>query len=304
MTTQHERELTPGVNVPLVGFGTFLIPDDQTADAVENALAAGYRHIDTAEVYENERGVGEGLRRGLQQAGLTRGDVFITTKLWPQTQDRDKTGAEAARSLDESLERLGVEQVDLYLIHATFGREQRLEQWQALAEAYKSGKTRAIGVSNFNATHIDELIEAGLPVPHANQIELHPWSQKPELVSYLNQKGITPIAYSSLAPLSTWRTAPGHSSGKTQEMRAEGERENSPFKKLAEKYGVTEAQFLLGWGVQNGYPVLPKSTNPNRIRQNLDIFSFTIDDADMEYIRGLDRGAGLAWGEVDPTTHG
>ncbi|WP_433174456.1 aldo/keto reductase [Actinoallomurus sp. CA-150999] len=304
MTNTRERELTSGVRIPLVGFGTFLIPNDQAASAVENALAAGYRHVDTAEVYENELGVGEGLRRGMQREGLERSDVFITTKLWPLTQERNKTGAETVRSLDESLERLGLDQVDLYLIHATFGREQRLEQWQALAEAYKSGKARAIGVSNFNTAHIDELIEAGLPVPHADQIELHPWSQKPQLVSYLNQKGITPIAYSSLAPLSTWRTAPGHPSGKTQEMRAEGEHSDSPFKKLAEKYGVTEAQFLLGWGVQNGYPVLPKSTNPDRMRENLDVFSFRIDDADLEDIRGMDRGAGLAWGEVDPTTHG
>ncbi|MET7319633.1 aldo/keto reductase [Streptomyces sp. NPDC005549] len=302
MTTPHERELTTGVQIPLVGFGTFLIPDDQAALAVENALATGYRHVDTAEVYENERGVGEGLRRGMQQAGLKRDDVFITTKLWPLTQERNKTSHETVRSLDESLEGLGLEQVDLYLIHATFGREQRLEQWAALAEAYKSGRARAIGVSNFNSSHIDELVEAGLPVPHANQIELHPWSQKPGLVSYLAEKAITPIAYSSLAPLSTWRTAPGHSSGKTQEMRTEGEQSDSPFKKLAQKYGVSEAQFLLGWGVQNGYPVLPKSTNPDRMRQNLDIFSFRIDDADVDYIRGLDRGPGLAWGEVDPTT--
>ncbi|MFK0110667.1 aldo/keto reductase family protein [Streptomyces sp. NPDC091217] len=304
MTDTHERELTTGVKVPFVGFGTYLIPAQETASAVENALAAGYRHVDTAEVYENELGVGEGLRRGMRQAGLERGDVFVTTKLWPLAGERPKTSEETLQSLDESLDRLGLDQVDLYLIHATFGREQRLEQWQGLVEALKSGKTRAIGVSNFNAAHIDELIEAGLPVPHANQIELHPWSQKPELVSYLNQKGIVPIAYSSLAPLSTWRVAPGHASGKTQEMRAEGEQPDAPFRKLAEKYGVTEAQFLLGWGVQNGYPVLPKSTNPVRMRENLDVFSFRIDDADMDYIRAMDRGAGLAWGEVDPTTHG
>ncbi|MEU6556435.1 aldo/keto reductase [Streptomyces sp. NPDC046915] len=304
MTDMHKRELAAGVKVPLVGFGTYLIPNDKVAPAVEDALAAGYRHVDTAEVYENERGVGEGLRRGMRQAGLDRGDVFVTTKLWPLARERTKTAEEAVRSFDESLDRLGLEQIDLYLIHATFGREQRLEQWQGLVEAYETGKARAIGVSNFNAAHIDELIEAGLPVPHVNQIELHPWSQKPELVSYLNQKGITPVAYSSLAPLSTWRTAPGHASGKTQEMRAEGERSDSPFKKLAAKYGVTEAQLLLRWGVQNGYPVLPKSTNPVRMRENLDVFSFRIDDADMDDIRGMDRGAGLAWGEVDPTTHG
>ncbi|MFF0291234.1 aldo/keto reductase [Streptomyces sp. NPDC005262] len=302
MPNTHECELATGVKVPLVGFGTYLIPNEKTASAVESALAAGYRHIDTAEVYENERGVGEGLRRGMRRVGLERGDVFVTTKLWPLVRERNKTGEETLRSIEESLDRLGLEQVDLYLIHATFGREQRLEQWQGMVDAYKSGKALAIGVSNFNAAHIGELIEAGLPAPHANQIELHPWSQKPELVAYLNQKGITPIAYSSLAPLSTWRTAPGHASGKTQEMRAEGERSDSPFKKLAEKYAVTEAQLLLGWGVQSGYPVLPKSIDPVRMRENLDIFSFRIDDADMDYIRGMDRGAGLAWGEVDPTT--
>ncbi|WP_089104540.1 aldo/keto reductase [Streptomyces hyaluromycini] len=304
MTHTPDHELTTGVKVPLVGFGTYLIPDAEAASAVESALAAGSRHIDTAEVYENERGVGEGLRRGMRQEGLERGDVFVTTKLWPLAEERSKTGEETLRSLDESLDRLGLEQVDLYLVHATFGREQRLEQWQALVEAHKSGKARAIGVSNFNAAHIDELIEAGLPVPHADQIELHPWSQKPRLVAHLRQKGITPIAYSSLVPLSTWRTAPGHLSGKTQEMRTEGERSDSPFKKLAEKYGVTEAQFLLGWGVQNGYPVLPKTTDPVRMRENLDVFSFRIDDADMDRVRDMDRGAGIAWGEVDPTTHG
>jgi 2,5-diketo-D-gluconate reductase A len=304
MTDTHARELTAEVKIPLVGFGTYLIPDEEAASAVENSLGAGYRHIDTAEIYDNERGVGEGLLRGMRQAGLERGDVFVTTKLWPLTQDRSKTGEETLRSLDESLDRLGLEQVDLYLVHATFGREQRLEQWQALVEAYKSGKARAIGVSNFNAAHIDELVEAGLPVPHADQIELHPWSQKPELVAYLNQQGITPIAYSSLVPLSTWRTAPGHLSGKTREMRAEGERSDAPFKKLARKYGVTEAQFLLAWGVPNGWPVLPKSTDPARMRENLDVLSFRIDDADMDHIRGMDRGTGLAWGEVDPTTHG
>ncbi|MEV0486575.1 aldo/keto reductase [Streptomyces sp. NPDC050508] len=304
MTGTHDRELTAEVRIPLVGFGTYLIPDEEAASAVENSLAAGYRHIDTAEIYDNERGVGEGLRRGMRQAGLERGDVFVTTKLWPLTQDRNKTGEETLRSLDESLDRLGLAQVDLYLVHATFGREQRLEQWQALVEAHKSGKARAIGVSNFNAAHIDELVEAGLPVPHADQIELHPWSQKPELVAYLNQQGITPIAYSSLVPLSTWRTAPGHLSGKTREMRAEGERSDAPFKKLAQKYGVTEAQFLLAWGVRNGWPVLPKSTDPARMRENLDVLSFRIDDADMDDIRRMDRGTGLAWGEVDPTTHG
>ncbi|GAB2816984.1 aldo/keto reductase [Actinocorallia aurea] len=302
MTASPSRTLAPGVDIPLLGFGTYLIPDEQVADAVEEALRAGYRHVDTAEVYGNERGVGEGLRRGMAAQGLGRDDVFVTTKLWPGAGGESfKSTRQAADALDESLRRLGLDHVDLYLIHAPFDPEQRLAQWRALVAAHAEGKARAIGVSNFNAAHIEELTAAGLPLPQADQIELHPWSQKPELVRYLDDHGIVPIAYSSLVPLSTWRTAPGHASGKTEQMRADGASDDSPFKALAAEYGVTEAQLLLRWGVQNGYPVLPKSTKPDRIRENADLFSFAIDDTDMAALAAMDRGDGVAWGAGDPT---
>ena len=304
MTNQRERSLGPDVKIPYLGFGTYLISDGEAAAAVHEAIRAGYRHVDTAEFYENESGVGEGIRRALKSEGLSRSDVFVTTKLspgnaaWGQT---PKTTETTITSLRESLERLGLDYVDLYLIHAPFEREQRLAQWRGLVALKEQKKARAIGVSNFNVAHLKELEAAGLPRPQANQIELHPWSQKPELVRYLEQQGIVPIAYSSLVPLATWRSAPGHASSKTEAMKADGLRADSPFKKMAQKYGVSEAQVLLRWGVQKGYPVLPKSTNPERLRQNADVFSFALDGADMAAIEKMDRGDGVAWSVGDPT---
>jgi 2,5-diketo-D-gluconate reductase A len=307
MTQSRERNLSADVKLPYLGFGTYLIPDGEAASAVHEALKAGYRHVDTAEFYENEAGVGEGIRRALQSEGLARTDLFVTTKLWSGNAawgQTPKTTVTTIASLNESLERLGLDYVDLYLIHAPFEREQRLAQWRGLVELQKQKKARAIGVSNFNVSHLTELETAGLPLPQANQIELHPWSQKPELVRYLNERGIVPIAYSSLVPLSTWRSAPGHASAKTEAMQAESQRADSPFKAMAKKYGVSEAQVLLRWGVQKGYPVLPKSTNPERLRQNADLFSFRIDDADMAAMQKMDRGDGVAWSVGDPTKAG
>jgi len=235
---------------------------------------------------------------------LARSDLLVTTKLWPGNPawgQPAKTTESTVTSLDESLGRLGLDYVDLYLIHAPFERDERLAQWRGLVELERQGKARAIGVSNFAAAHIEELKAAGLPLPAADQIELHPWSQKPELVRYLTDNAITPIAYSSLLPLSTWRTAEGQDSAKTDQMRADGERAEAPFKIMARKYGVSEAQVLLRWAVQKGYPVLPKSTNPDRIRKNADIFAFGIDDEDMAAIETMDRGDGVAWATGDPT---
>ena len=169
-------------------------------------------------------------------------------------------------------------------------------------ELREQGKARAIGVSNFSQVHIEELRAAGLPLPDANQIELHPWSQKRQLVDYLRGNSIGVIAYSSLVPLSTWRTAAGQDSAKTDEMRAAGESPDSPFAAMARKHGVSEAQVLLRWGVQQGYAVLPKSTNPERIVQNADLFSFSLDDQDMASIAQMDRGTAVAWAIGDPTT--
>ncbi|MBN1607274.1 MAG: aldo/keto reductase [Polyangiaceae bacterium] len=298
------RTLTAGVEIPYLGFGTYLIADGEAAAAVSEAIRAGYRHIDTAEGYGNESGVGAAIRQAFESEGLARSDLFVTTKLWPGNPawgQPAKTTESTVTSLEQSLGRLGLDHVDLYLIHAPFERDKRLAQWRGLVELKRQGKARAIGVSNFSIQHIEELKAAGLPLPDANQIELHPWSQKPELVGYLNDHAITPIAYSSLIPLATWRVAEGQRSAKTDQMRADGERSDAPFKGMAKKYGVSEAQVLLRWAIQKGYPVLPKSTKPDRIRKNADIFGFSIDDEDMASIEQMDRGDGVAWPMGDPT---
>lgn len=296
--------LTGDVRIPAVGLGTYLISDEEVTGAVGTALSAGYRHVDTAEAYENEEGVGRALSAALE-GGLRRDELFVTTKLFPGNPAWGvpaKTFDTTIASLDASLDRLGLDHVDLYLIHAPLTPDERVDQWRGLLELRAQGKTRAIGVSNFSQVHIEELRAAGLPLPDANQIELHPWAQKRQLVDYLRSNSIGVIAYSSLVPLSTWRTAAGQDSAKTDEMRAAGESPDSPFAAMATKYGVSEAQVLLRWGVQQGYAVLPKSTNPDRIAQNADLFSFTLDDEDMAGIAQMDRGTAVAWAIGDPTT--
>lgn len=299
-TAQTTFALNKETAIPAVGFGTYLISDDDAEGAIMSAIAAGYRHIDTASGYRNEESVGAGIRNGLEAEGLSRTELFVTAKLWPGNPawgDAPKTGTQTIVECNASLSRLGLDYVDLYLIHAPYGGDMRLEQWRALLELQASGKVRSVGVSNFNESHLDEIAAAGLPMPDANQIELHPWSQKPGLLAHMAKHDIAPIAYSSLVPLSTWRTEPGQDSAKTDEMKAD----NTAFKDMAEKYGVSEAQLLLRWGVQNGYAVLPKSLNPERMRQNLDLFTFTIDDADMAQMATMDRGDGVAWATGDPS---
>lgn len=298
--TSPTLTLNHDIQLPQVGFGTYLIPPEQTAAAVSAALSAGYRHIDTAEMYRNEGGVGAAIR----DSGVSRDDIFVTTKLWPGNPAWGmpaKTFDDTLASLDTSLEHLGLSAVDLYLIHAPLNAAERLDQWRALVELQRQGKARAIGVSNYSQAHIEEIRAAGLPLPAANQLELHPWSQKTNLVAYLRENGILPIAYSSLVPLSSWRTAEGHDSAKTEQMRADGASDASPFAQMAKNHGVSEAQVLLRWAVQKGYAVLPKSTNASRIQQNIDLFGFELSDADMSDIETMDRGDGIAWSVGDPT---
>ncbi len=303
MTSHPTPTATTAMNLPMVGFGTYLISDAEAASAVADAIAAGYRHIDTAAAYRNEAGVGEGIRKGIAAAGLDREDIFVTTKLWPGNPawgDAPKGYDETIAAFQESLKALKLDYVDLYLIHAPSGGAERVNEWRALVDLKAQGKARAIGVSNFTEAHIEEIRAAGLSLPEFNQIELHPWTQKPGLLAYMAENGIAPIAYSSLVPLSTWRAEPGQDSAKTAEMQAAGADATSPFKAMAEKYGVTEAQVLLRWGVQRGFAVLPKSLNPERMRQNIDLFGFEIDDADMALIETMDRGDGVAWATGDP----
>jgi 2,5-diketo-D-gluconate reductase A len=287
----------------MIGFGTYLINTDEAKTCVLNAIRIGYRHIDTAEGYGNETGVGHALKNSQKELGISREDLFVTTKLWPGNEawgQTLKTYDSTIESLNSSLSNLELDYVDLYLIHAPFAKSKRLEQWNALVELRKQGKAKAIGVSNFSKSHIEEIKSAGLPLPDANQIELHPWSQKSELVSYLRENRISPIAYSSLVPLAEWCVVEGQDSSKTEKMKSDGASNGSPFKAMAKKYGVTEAQVLLRWGVQKGYPVLPKSTNEERVQQNMNLFSFEIDHGDMSAIEDMDRGDGIAWASGDP----
>lgn len=298
--TKTTFALNSNTSIPAVGYGTYLISNEDAQSAVSSAIYNGYRHIDTASGYQNESTVGAGIQEGLKTIGMSRSALFVTAKLWPGNPawgEAPKTAEQVAQECDESLKRLGLDYVDLYLIHAPYGGDKRVEQWRALLDLQQAGKARSVGVSNFNQQHLAEIIDAGLPVPDANQIELHPWSQKPALTSYMSEQGITPIAYSSLVPLSTWRTEEGQGSAKTDQMKADG----SAFTAMATKYDVSEAQLLLRWGVQQGYAVLPKSLNPERMRQNIDLFSFAIDDADMALITTLDKGNGVAWETGDPS---
>lgn len=303
-TQQKYINLTNNIRMPMVGFGTYLIQDGDVQSLVHQAIRSGYRHVDTAEAYGNEKGAGLGIKTAVEEVGISREEIFVTTKLWPGNEawgHPPKTYDATLDSLQASLAKLQLDYVDLYLIHAPFAQAQRLEQWKALVELQRQGKIRALGVSNFSEAHIEEIKAAGLPLPDANQIELHPWSQKPDLVSYLTRNDIAIIAYSSLVPLSSWRDVEGQASAKTEQMKADGADSDSPFKVMAKKYGVSEAQVLLRWGIQKGYAVLPKSTTAERIRQNIDLFGFEIDDEDMAAIAKMDRGEGVAWSTGDPT---
>ena len=290
------------VNMPTIGFGTYLIPNEEAQKTINTALKIGYRHIDTAEVYRNEVGIGLGLKDTFSQLSLQRDEVFITSKVFPGNPSwgrEPKNYKMCLEACDSSLERLNLDYLDCYLIHAPFCKDLRLEQWQALCDLKKEGKTRTIGVSNYSQLHIQEIINEGLEVPEYNQIELHPWCQKEELVSFLKEKNIKVVAYSSLVPLEGWRAKPNQASAKSQSMKEDGANNSSPFKRMSKKYGVSEAQILLKWGLQKGYVILPKSSDENRIRENFDL-SFLIDDNDMKEISTMDKGDGVAWPNGDP----
>jgi diketogulonate reductase-like aldo/keto reductase len=264
VSTVPNLKLNNGVEMPQLGYGVFQIPNEETTAAVSAALHAGYRSIDTAAVYGNEEGVGTALAA----AGLERDELFITTKLWNTDQGYDKT----LRAFDASLEKLGLEQLDLYLIHwPTPKRDLYLDTWKAFEKLYADGKVRAIGVSNFHPAHLERILQTGGTVPAVNQIELHPYLRQDELRAFDAKHDIATEAWSPLAKGGDLLSEPA-------------------IVALAEKHGRTPAQVVIRWHLQLGNIVIPKSVTPTRIRENFDVFGFSLTDAEVASLSTLDKG--------------
>ena len=257
--------LNDGNKIPAVGFGVFLIPNDgATYEAVTQALKAGYRHIDTAAAYFNEAEVGKAVK----DSGISREEIFITSKLWLQDY-----GYEAAKKgLETSLEKLGLDYVDLYLLHQPYGDV--AGAWKALEEAKAEGKIRSIGVSNMTPKIWKEFVPQFATMPAVNQVECNPFFQQKELRALLAENDVKIEAYQPL----------GHGD--------ETLLSHPDIVKLAEKYGKNPGQIILRFEVQDGLIVLPKSTNPKRIAGNIDIFDFELSDGEMDSLRTLDTGKG------------
>ncbi|WP_347353739.1 aldo/keto reductase [Intrasporangium sp.] len=259
--------LSNGVAIPRLGLGTWFIDDDKAAQAVREAVALGYRNIDTAQAYGNERGVGEGVRTG----GIAREDLFVSTKLAAEIKDHDR----AAAAIDGSLETLGLDHVDLMLIHAPQPwddfrggdyAEGNRAAWRALEEAYRAGRLRSIGVSNFLREDLENILAGGTVVPHVNQILVHPGNTPTELISYCESKGILVEAYSPIAHGEILRNA---------DVRA-----------MAERYGVTVPQLCIRYTLQLGTVSLPKTANPEHMRSNAQV-DFVISEPDMGSLREM-----------------
>ena len=257
--------LNDGNTIPQLGFGVFQIEPENTAGAVSKALEVGYRHIDTAEMYGNEREVGEALRA----SALERGDVFVTSKLnngYHEPQD-------AREAFDRTLSDLGLDYVDLFLIHwplPTLYGGDYVSTWQTLEEFHRDGRARSIGVSNFQIEHLERLADETDTVPAVNQIEVHPYFANDSVREYGREHGIVTEAWSPIAQ--------------------GGVLEDSTITQIAEKVGKTPAQVVLRWHIQRGDVIFPKSVTPSRIRENFELFDFELGPDDMEEISGLDRG--------------
>jgi 2,5-diketo-D-gluconate reductase A len=265
MTAQTFLKLNDGRDMPQVGLGVWQSPADTTADTVATALEAGYLAIDTASAYRNEPGVGEGVKR----SGVARDKLFITTKLWNENQGYDA----ALAAFDKSLQRLGMDHVDLYLIHwPAPAQDLYLDSWKALVRLREEGRARSIGVSNFAISHLERLIGETGVTPAANQIELHPRFQQGELRAFHAANGIVTTSWSPLGQ------------GKLLE--------HPVIAGIAAKHGRTPAQVIIRWHLDLGLTVIPKSVTPARIVSNLDVFGFGLDDADLAAITALDAGDG------------
>ncbi|WP_024448577.1 aldo/keto reductase [Mycolicibacterium iranicum] len=276
MTEIPTIELNDGSRIPQLGFGVYQIEPDETADAVKQALEIGYRHIDTAEMYQNEKGVGEGIRN----SGISRGDVFITSKL----NNGYHTPEDARRAFEETLKALAFDgddnYVDLFLIHwplPTLYDGDFVSTWKTLEEFKKDGGARSIGVSNFQVAHLQRLAEETDTVPAVNQIEVHPYFANDEVRAYGKQHGIATEAWSPIAQ------------GKVLD--------DPVVTRIAESTGKSPAQVVLRWHIQRGDIVFPKSVTPQRIKENFALFDFELGTEDFDAISALDKGEG---GRIGP----
>ena len=271
-TPGDKISLNNGYSIPCIGFGTYKTPEEEVCDAVKTAVQAGYRHIDTASYYFNESGVG----RAVRECGIPREELFVTSKVWNTERGYDKTMA----SFEASMNALDLEYLDLFLIHwpanyLQFGKEAKTinaDTWRALETLYRDGRVKAIGLSNFMAHHIEDLLETATVKPMVNQIELHPGWLQAGVLRYCADNGIVTEAWSPM----------GRSAILTHET----------IVSLAKKYNHTPAQLCIRWVMQHDTVPLPKSVTPERIRSNLDVFDFTISQEDMSTIDALDMIGG------------
>lgn len=256
-------KLNNGVTMPQLGFGVFLVPPDEVVEPVRAAIDAGYRLIDTAKLYENEEGVG----RALADSGVPRDELFVTTKVWNSDHGFDAT----LRAFDDSAKRLGLDVLDLYLIHWPMPKRDRyVETWRALERLYADGRVRAVGVSNFTEPHLRRLLAETDIVPAVNQVELHPGFAQDSLRAFHDQHGIVTESWSPLG-------------------RGHGLLDQPSVTAIADAHSVTPAQVVLRWHLQLGLVVIPKSTHADRIRANIDVFGFELSVQEMAALSAIDQ---------------
>lgn len=260
----------PPVAIPKLGLGVYQVPPRDALQATAQALKYGYRHIDSAALYRNEKAVGQAVR----ESGIPREEVFVTTKVWNSDQGYQNT----LRAFDRSLNELGLGYVDLYLVHSPLPTQKRLDTWKAMEEILRSGKAKAIGVSNYGVHHLKELFANCKIRPSVNQIQLHPFGTHTELVKFCEKEGIVVEAYSPL----------------TQGMRLK----DRTLNQIAKEHNRSPAQILIRWCLQKNFVVLPKSVTPSRILENSQVFDFNISETNMAKLDSLDEGWYCGW---DPT---
>lgn len=256
--------LNNGLEMPIIGIGTFTLTDEQAEDTTYWALQSGARLIDTATAYNNEEGVGRGIKRAIDEGIVTREEIFVTTKLWPSGYDMD--------GIDACLEKLGLEYVDLMLLHQPMG--DYIAGYQAMEQAVAEGKIKAIGLSNFNTRLFGEIMEIATIPPAVNQVETHPYYQQAEMMEYLDQYGTV---------IEAWYPLGGR--GHTQEMFAD-----ETIVEIAEAHGKSSAQVILRWHLQAGHIAIPGSNNPDHIREDIELFDFELTDEEMAKMTALDTG--------------